>query len=856
MNAQAPETVYSERKLVDRLNQELLKEDINYSTCRDLMQNLGQLSAGKEKEVDDELYYQLFQCITMIFRNADTDPKIPLSLRILSLKVLMNSCLVLHSRQHTNISSTAYSNIIKEIDNEVKKPNYSAPFLMTIIDCIYTCARAQCIDDKATVQGLLSLKQIINSSLRPINRESLSLTLDVDLAPFNEYYKYGAHAREINNILSSLGCKTLIQDVQTTFESQIPPPFKITTLEEQLAAQEFLLTLSPLQLAERVIEGFKKFKRIDNYIPPDTIEELLTVLIEGPEEVVDAESTIKEAAIYMVEQALDRLNLRAAYIPLQCQAEFISMLIGTYDSSVEGFEECTGPATLAAMKRAIEPDQVLVQFLVEWATFEFVRSPKKRYETLVINIFKNLVEIAANTDLINVSPILDPAANVLSNQAETEETSSSTSEESNVMKFIKNLEYLPDEIYPIIQDLCKQYPNYTSNILDAFKEYSAKAQSSLSLFLDALLSVCEESNPLIYQPAIGIITIYYKRRQPEIVSIIDEKAKEFLQKSLTAESIQSYVDFFFTILENNMSLFMDLLDAYSNSQSNDLRKSIKDKLRESADKMHYDVNIVKELFNAAAADLPKKDKTVLIHLYLYKLSEKSRIPSNLVDPIKNQFKLTSDARYLIPIVPYLSEEEFKSDLPSILSLPAPALSKAINGLFTTKKPPMSPDRFLIEIHKPRIAKEMKEKAVYAMQICLSEKYFLQYFPYDVTIRAVNVIVNNKYHDMIMETLLQITTVSFKNLPKCIKYVLNTLLHTLVNNGITSIPTEWEVMKELIMKTTPTSYRPVLMILPYEQIKDLIDSNQDIKKYLRNTAEQMKTKHAAKIHPAVLELLNS
>ena len=47
--------IYSESKLISHIKKELDKPDTNYSACLTYMKNLGQLSATKDKEIDDAI---------------------------------------------------------------------------------------------------------------------------------------------------------------------------------------------------------------------------------------------------------------------------------------------------------------------------------------------------------------------------------------------------------------------------------------------------------------------------------------------------------------------------------------------------------------------------------------------------------------------------------------------------------------------------------------------------------------------------------------------------------------------------------------------------------------------------------
>ena len=817
--------IYSESKLINHIKKELDKPDTNYSTCLTYMKNLGQLSATKDKEIDDALYNSLFTCISTIFRRADNPNVVPLSLRIICLKLLTNSCIILNSHQHTNTSSVAYSLIIKEVGNEVVKPNYSVSFIITILDAIYLCSKSDCIDDKATIQALLLLSKIKNS-LIPVNRESLAIALDIDLAPFNQKYKYGDKAKEMNQLLINLGCMKTISDTKTAATFVIPQPSMITTLEQRLAAQDFLKALSANEIAERVINGFGKFPKVDNYQPPESVTDLIESLIKGPEEVFDQEVSITDATIYIVEQALERLNDRTKYIPLQVQSDFIAMLIATLDSTKDGFEECSGPATTSALKCAIDPKKILVQFLVSWANYEFVRSSQKRYENLVIQIFQSIVYVESNNE----------------NNGEMTNTNNNI-DENSLVDFIKNLEWLPLELYSLLTQICSQNPFQSDQILTAVNEYIMNAPASLQHFLSALLEL--SINPLdkINDQAIKIIKTYYERKNEQTINKINDFTIENLKKTLTEEDPEPYLKLFFAVIELNMSLFIDLMEVYAEAQNNlkTLQSTIRDKLKKQITSMPYDITVIKRALEIALGDKPK---TALMHLYLSELAKKLFVPPDLVELLKKQFESSKDSRYLIPIIPNLNEEEFKLYLPDILKLGENALKRAIASLLEATKPPISPILFLIELHKPEIAGKNKEKAIMAMTICLSRS---DKYNYQLVSTAVEVCQKNKYHDIIMNTLSEMVK-NFSN-QGCHKFILNHILPPLINNGITELDEPWQLMKKLIYDTKPTSCKTALTSFTADQIKDLIATYPDYKSLLQGQAKKI-----SRINPAVLEAI--
>lgn len=234
-----------------------------------------------------------------------------------------------------------------------------------------------------------------------------------------------------------------------------------------------------------------------------------------------------------------------------------------------------------------------------------------------------------------------------------------------------------------------------------------------------------------------------------------------------------------------------------------------------------------------------------MHFYLSELAKKLTIPPGLIELLKEQFNNSQDPRYLIPIIPNLTADEFKLYLPEILKLEPNALRRAIVSLLKAPKPPMMPTPFLIELHRPDIAGKNKEKAIQAMSICLSQS---MYYTYQVVSTAVDVVQKNKYHDMIMSTLFEMVN-KFPN-QVCHKFILNHIIPSLINNGIAENAEDWELIKKLIYETKPTSCKMALSTLTASQVKDLITTYEDYKSLLQGTARKL----SGKISPSVLEAI--
>ncbi|OHT12176.1 hypothetical protein TRFO_18184 [Tritrichomonas foetus] len=636
----------------------------------------------------------------------------------------------------------------------------------------------------------------------------------------------------------------------------------------------------------------------------------------------------------MVEQALDKLQKRSKYIPPQMQSEFIAMLIHTFDSTLDGFEECKGPATTAAIKHSIDINQILVPFLVVWAEFEFVRSSETRYKNLVIEIFKQLVYLdnadqhvssdilmANNSNLLaslttsmpqaipgalpgsmpqtipgampqaipgalpgtiqpnmpgnlnvnmagqmpqsipgavapnvaggnvvggiaagvsggNVAGV-PPVSNLPSNGSASTSIGNLNEDDNYLMDFIKPLDFLPLELYSQLYDLCSNYPTQSNKILNAVNEYVSGAPASQEFFLRSLLALCVHDLEIVHLHAIEIIRTYYKHGNE--IEEINRFAVENLEKSVTLENPMPHLELFFAILDLDFSLFLNLMDVYAKSPKQGL---LREKLKQKIPTMHIGIDVIAQALEVAPEN---KHKTNLLHFYLSELAKKFSVPPDLVELLKKQFLRIHDSRYLIPIIPNLTEEEFKKYLPNILTLESHALKRAITSLLTSSIQPIKPVIFLIELHKPEIAGKYLDKAIEAMELCFEQK---DIFTYQLSISAVDAVIRNKYYHLIMDTLLQMV----KTYPSSHKYILYHVVQPLIFNNITQMEEPWKKLKRLLYETKPTSCKLALS-LPADKVKDLIEEYPDYQSLLVGTAKD-KSKTRTVISQDVLDVLNS
>ena len=806
------DVTYNDKKLIELLKDRLRKK--NYSECIELMRHLGHVlleSAGKEAE-QINTYKELFQIVrTSIFPLREESL---LSLRIVSLRVLTNAVLALAKQDMAN-ARTAYAIILLEIEKEVSKDKPAVAFLISILDSIAVCASANsCPDDRKTVDCLLKLEGL-EKKVKKCNKKSLALALDWDLDPFVKNYSVGQEAKHLNRVLASFGCLTYVQESQAVGMSvNVPKPQPIPT-DSRIWTHDMLMKLTPDQLADLVMQGFSKFQVMEGYVIPEAAEDLIQRLLGDEEfEPVDTSQNLITTATFIIDQALEKMTQRAKFVPIAVQAQFIAMLINTLDISYDGFQEAKGPATISAIRRAVDPETAMIPFLSAWACYELGRNTEGRYENLLNEI---CTSIASQTAKDNDNPMRD---------------------------FIITLPLIPDPIFQRLADLCREQPEQSMHILNAVNEFFTQAPCARDSFLEPLLGLCINELEIVNGHAIHILReSFYKYEK--FKDSINQFAKEKLQYAVENEKdihATAILRMFFSVMELNASLFLTIMENYGKA-SPDMKSQLRNGIEATIPKMSFDKGVVRAALDMVSNEMKN---VVVMHFYLSQLATTlSVLPVEFVDMLKSQFLKVDDARYLIPIIPSLSRDEFIEYLPKILMMKPNAQQAAIKSLLQAGQP-LRPALFLVELH--RIAEDsddpkkqqLFEKAVSAMKF-----YFQQtdIITYESSIQAVEAIVRRGiHHDMIVETLLQMID-TFRT---SLKYIVIHILPSLINRQVYKKKRQWEAMKQIFEKTKPLSFKYIVTLLPPDYISDFVATYPDLRQMIINQANQQNKPHVVEL----------
>eukprot|EP00898_Chlorokybus_atmophyticus_P002820 jgi/Chlat1/3539/Chrsp23S03713 len=219
-------------------------------------------------------------------------------------------------------------------------------------------------------------------------------------------------------------------------------------------------------------------------------------------------------------------------------------------------------------------------------------------------------------------------------------------------------------------------------------------------------------------------------------------------------------------------------------------------------------------------------------------------PQALVQRMKKLYATRmQDARFLVPILPFLPKAEVETFFPSLLLLPAASFRAALTRILQgslSMGPPMSPEEALLAIHSVHEEDVPRKQLITACNVCFAMP---SVFNVDVFSKVLTQLVERVPLPLL---LMRTAILSYTKYPTLAGFTQQ-LLATLVNKQIWRPPNSPELWKGWVKcseMTAPQSY-PVLLQLPAEQLEDAINQvpvlkDQLASHILSNTASMPRT----------------
>ena len=753
---------------------------------------------------------------------------IPLASRILIIKILQNSSILLSDKCYNTQVGTAISIITGQFENECQKQKPSVGFLIAILDAFQIFGSKKVGDHKELIDSLTKIADAA-PNLNTYKKNCIRHALDMDTVPFQGIRQF---EKGLKKALEAFG--SAMKGAKPRASVQLPTR-QTTDNETRLQIQKTIKDIQQDEMLTLVELGLKKLVVNPSYELPENVNSMITDLMSleklEEEAPVDPHVNNIETSVFIITQGLDKMVSRVKFTSQKIQSEFLAMIITTVDKTVpETYLTCTGPCTETALAKSISDLNTFSEFINHWILYEYVKSPEERYFNLVKKIVIEICKHLTKNDSIDENPFLS---------------------------FFRSLPTINNKIF---YDLAEQIifnPTIAPIIINNMTVVSIKYPGNQNACLNTLLELSSSPDAAIRTVSIETcITQYYEMKTS--VEKMEERALENLKNGsmqTTVEEARQYLQYFFEMMKHNSSLLPELLDFYG-KMSDVVQKEVRDMLQAQLSEIGFNIKAIEKCFARKTTENVK-----LIHFILTVLANISTIPKPLSEIIREEYNQTKDARFLIPIIPSLSEKDFYKYLPEILRLSFSAIKQAIQmylkaiqkeGERIREKSGKKASEeaveklkvtLLTELHNEPLDEKIAKETPRAIQYCISEKTD---FPYTVIAAAVQIAITRKPLDFICCTLDEI----YNQYKDHQSFVLNNFSQ-LLKKDICNTPS-WGRFKALIYKMIPNSFK-FAYSLPEEKLKDLIVTYPDLHEMMLNDTKT-KRKTTKKVIQVIQEAI--
>ncbi|EAY17467.1 hypothetical protein TVAG_494090 [Trichomonas vaginalis G3] len=707
---------YDVKSLMAKFEKEASSSAVNWKNTATILTNLGKIvTTLPEKAIDESNFLQMFAKFSEFLESHAE--KITLQTKILIVKILQNSAIIMTKKQFITQADVAISIISDQFENECKKETPNVGYLITLLDAFFHFIRFQIGDNKEYVETINNLNNVV-PKLSSSKKTSLRYALQLDITKNDSIL---AWEKDLRKLLTSLEIA-----ITTTRNTNAIPPRTPRDNETRLKVQNTLLTYQPDIVLALVIEGFKKLRPSPNFKLSETVNTTIQEIMSITQEDVDYdmhEMNI-ETSEYIVEQGLEKMAQRMKFTSQKVQSHFLAMIICTTDQSEgEKYLNCTGRCTETAIRCASTDISSLLPFLINWVCYEYVKSPRERFVRITEKVAVAICGKLSEKD---------------------------APQESSILVFLRSLPAIDPSLFSVLADQVNRSPNTSRIIIFAMANV---VQNTILIQKDSLNSIfelCISPDQLIRKNAIEImINSFYAGRL--FVTEIEDYSKDKLKQGSLEEdqnSAERYLHIFFEVLKQNVNLLLNLLEMYD-KMNEKVQSSVRTHLLTQMPQIGFNYDIISGLFAAQNAENVK-----LIHFILDNLSKINTIPSQITVLIKSEFEKTNDGRFLIPIIQTLTETEFFNYIPIFLTLRKSGRNRAFEIYIMQKLKNQAKEprvKLISELLKPIEAKPYKSQ-IAALNYCMSKKDVIDY---TTIAAAVNKTMTSskKNLDLICEPLL-------------------------------------------------------------------------------------------------------
>ena len=796
--------------VIDQLSNEFPTRDIsNNDRFRFVLEYIGQtINSLPEKAIIEHDFLILFAKLSEYLEG-----KLKLDSRILIIKILQIAAVTLSKRQYNTQVITAISIICGQYENECEKERPNIGFLITILDAFQIFGMKKIGDLKDIVDCLAKIKDVA-PRLDSYRRNCLRIALDKDTEPFQNSRQF---ENQIRATLDAYGSK--IKATKSRPIGQIPTRQQ-DSLEKRILIQETIKNFPIDTLLDLIQHGLMKLKVSPTYEIPEKINNVITDLvnlekIDMSAAQIDPHQNNIETSVYIISQGLENMVPRMKFTSQKVQSQFLAMMITTVDRTLpDSFLQCRGPCTEIAIAKATNNLKQLRPFLDHWINYEYVRSPKERYHNLCNRLLIEICEHLAKDDIVLENPF---------------------------RVFFNQIPLIDNSVFDLLSNEVNQKPAIASIVINNMTQVAVKYPQNQEKCLHVVQSLCTSADPQIRQISIDTaISLYYIRRtfSDEMEKFAIEQLHQAADKQ-TVEEASRYIQYYFEIMKKNGALLPDLMDVYGKMNS-EIQNEVRTLLQSMMSDIGFNLDALKNCFARKTPDNIK-----LIHFILRMLANiGTGIPADLSNIIYKEYKETKDARFIIPIIPSLSDTDFFKLFPEILRLNFSAIKEAIKMYFTTKKKNEDKSKvdFLNVIHAQPISDASFAKNIpKTITYCVSLD---KLFPYQLVAASVQLSMRNGNIDFVCDTLAAILTFYRAHA----NFVLQ-LFPELTNKGICD-SAAWPSFMNILYKTIPNSFKYAYS-LPTNKLQSLLHTYPDLIELMLN--DTSKKKVSRKVVAAIKEV---
>jgi hypothetical protein len=220
-------------------------------------------------------------------------------------------------------------------------------------------------------------------------------------------------------------------------------------------------------------------------------------------------------------------------------------------------------------------------------------------------------------------------------------------------------------------------------------------------------------------------------------------------------------------------------------------------------------------------------KSLALDLLSFILTQQALVTNlspEICDILNSEYDKQKDAKFLIPTVPTMGQQEFLQNFNVFLSIPDVSVLRTFAFEFLyAKSRPIEIYEFLAELHRYTDKEDTKYRnSVLLFNFCAEQKQI-------VTVRELCSGIDRAAKTQPLNMLFGSIQKVMNMYQMSEKVIAKRVLETIIARDLDSMPECWEELKKLICEVAPDCCGCALK-LPFDLFEDLIKSSPDLKEY--------------------------